>query len=207
MLKEAIKTYVGDLADEDLQEARRTGVVAWDIETSGLDWKQDKIGTCQILIPNYDLFLVHVTADVPPTNLRSLLVDSNVMKIFHHAMFDLRFMSYQWSAEPRNVTCTKIASRIYDPLEHDHSLQWTLSKYLHVTIDKRPRISDWLSQRLSDQQLEYAVSDVLYLPQLLSFFENELKRSDRWTLALQSFQFIPIRVKLDLLGSGDVFRY
>src|SRR2546423_3744292 len=133
MLQEAVRKYTGDLSCSKAQSARRAGVVGWDIETSGLDWRKDKIATCQIFIPNLDVDLIQLgTAMETPPNLKSLLSDPTVMKVFHHAMFDLRFMAAKWGAEARNVVCTKIASKLLEPLEDDHSLKHVLQKHLQV---------------------------------------------------------------------------
>lgn len=208
MLQEVIRRYAGDLSDATAQEARRVGLIAWDIETSGLDWKKDKIATCQIFVPDCDVFVIQLNGHPhAPMNLRSLLSDSEVLKIFHHAMFDLRFMAFNWRVEVRNVACTKIASRLLDPLEDDHSLKHILQKYLNVQIDKEPRVSNWLINTLTPEQLDYAARDVLHLPRLFADLRAKLRRSQRWPLAEKSFEFLPTRVQLDLLGAGDVFRY
>jgi ribonuclease D len=208
MIQEAVRKYTGDISSSKAQAARQMGVVGWDIETSGLDWRKDKIATCQVFIPNLDIDLILVgEANQAPPNLLSLLADPKVMKVFHHAMFDLRFMAAKWGAEARNVVCTKIASKLLEPLEDDHSLKHVLQKHLQVKIDKRSRVSNWLTQSLSQEQLDYAASDVLYLPRLFSCLKNELERADRWHLAEKSFDYLPTRVQLDILGAGDVFSY
>lgn len=208
MLQEAVRRHIADLSDGATQEARRVGLIAWDIETSGLDWKKNKIATCQIFVPDCDVYVVQLNGAVQaPMNLRSLLSDPDVLKIFHHAMFDLRFMAFNWGVNARNVACTKIASRLLDPLENDHSLKRILQKYLSVQIDKEPRVSNWLIKTLTPEQLDYAARDVLYLPRLFADLRARLKLSQRWPLAEESFEFLPIRVQLDLLGAGDVFRY
>lgn len=208
MLQEAVRKYTGDISCSKAQAAREVGLVGWDIETSGLDWRKDKIATCQVFIPNLDvdLILVGGTTDAPP-NLQSLLSDPKVMKVFHHAMFDLRFMVSKWGVEARNVVCTKIASKLLDPLEPDHSLKHVLQKHLQVKIDKRSRVSNWLTQSLSQEQLDYAATDVLYLPRLFNCLKAELEHVDRWHLAERSFDYLPTRVQLDILGAGDVFSY
>jgi ribonuclease D len=208
MIQDSVRKYIGDLSTSEVDNARRVGLVAWDIETSGLEWKKHRIATCQIFVPNYDVYLVQLNEAVKaPPNLRSLLIDSNVLKIFHHAMFDLRFMAFHWSVESNNVACTKIASKLLDSIETDHSLQRILQKYLKVRIDKESRVSNWLNDDLSKEQLEYAASDVIYLPRLFALLQDRLEFCNRWDLAMRTFQFLPTRVQLDLLGAGDVFSY
>lgn len=208
MIQDSVRKYIGDLSDSEVDNARRVGLVAWDIETSGLEWKKDRIATCQVFVPNCDAYVVQLnaTVEVPP-NLRCLLTDSHVLKIFHHAMFDLRFMASHWNLCPSNVACTKIASKLLDPIETDHSLQRILQKHLNVRIDKESRVSDWLNDDLSKEQLEYAASDVIYLPRLFALLKERLESCNRWELATKSFEFLPTRVQLDLLGAGDVFSY
>ena len=208
MLQEAVRKYTGDISCSEVHAARQAGLVGWDIETSGLDWRIDQIATCQIFIPNLDVYLIQrgESMEAPP-NLRSLLSDPMVIKVFHHAMFDLRFMASKWGFEAKNVVCTKIASKLLDPFEDDHSLKHVLQKYLQVNIDKGPRVSNWLTESLSQEQLDYAASDVLYLPRLFNYLKTELEHLDRWHLAEASFSYLPIRVQLDILGAGDVFSY
>jgi ribonuclease D len=208
MIQDSVRKYIGDLSQSEVDNARRVGLVAWDIETSGLEWKKDRIATCQIFVPNYEVYVVQLNGSVKaPSNLKSLLIDANVLKIFHHAMFDLRFMAFHWNVMPNNVACTKIASKLLDPTETDHSLQRILQQHLNVRIDKESRVSNWLNDNLSKEQLEYAASDVIYLPRLFALLKERLEFCNRWGLATRSFEFLATRVQLDLLGAGDVFSY
>lgn len=197
---------IGDIPAFAISEARHAGSIAWDIETSGLDWKYDKICTCQVFIPNSRVFLIRV-CDSIPYNLKMLLNDEHVCKVFHHAPFDLRFMTYHWSTEVQNVVCTKIASKILAPEMNDHSLKNLLERYLGIYLDKKMQTSNWLCEKLTEEQLIYAVRDVLYLPTLFNELKCSLICCDRWALADASFDYLPTRVKLDVLGSGDVYLY
>src|SRR2546428_5639868 len=128
--------YKGDLPEEYVVRIRKAGIAAWDIETSGLDWRTDQIGTCQLSDPNGSVALVKINSS-PPKKLILLLEDPAVKKIFHHAMFDLRFMAFQWNAKPQSIACTKIASRLLDPKgERNHSLLSIVREYLGVTLTK-----------------------------------------------------------------------
>lgn len=201
-----VSIHIGDLPTPVVESARRVGLVAWDIETSGLNWKEDRIGTCQIYVPDSQVYIVRISS-TPPRQLEALLNDANVCKVFHHAMFDLRFMVYQWSVGAQNVACTKIASKILDPSEKDHSLNSILQRHLGVSLDKGLRRSDWLIERLTQEQVKYAARDVLYLPQLLEKLQRTLMSCGRWCLAEACFTHLPVRVQLDILGCGDVFQY
>ena len=207
-LQNKLSISTGDLPVSAIAEAKYAGMVAWDIETSGLNWKHDKIGVCQIYVPDVKVYVVRMNGiDAPRSNLISLLCDEAVCKIFHHAMFDLRFMVHHWSIEPRNVVCTKVASKILNPLEKDHSLKRLLRQYLNVYLDKHVRVSNWLHDQLSTDQVSYAANDVLYLPELFHKLHQLLESCSRWDLAQESFHYLPVRVKLDLIGAEDVFKY
>jgi ribonuclease D len=138
----------------------RVGIVAWDIETSGLDWRSERIGTCQLYAPGQPPCLVQLRGKLPE-RLRLLLNDPEVTKLFHHALFDLRFMAHHWKATPQNIICTKIAAKILNPSGKGHSLASLVGRYLNVTLDKRLQTSDWLAEQLTPEQIQYAVRDVL----------------------------------------------
>lgn len=197
-----------DIDEADLHEARRTGQVAWDIETTGLDWRADQIGTCQIALPDRVL-VVQLAAGEVPTRLAKLLADGDVLKIFHHAPFDLRFMTYQWGVASANIACTKVASKIIEPgLEHDrYSLKWSLLRHLNVRVDKSERLSDWANTRLSNNQVEYAARDVLYLADLLATLKAQATAQGVGDLVDRSFAYLPTRVELDIRGLEDVYTY
>src|SRR5688572_22081989 len=103
-----------DVTDSTAAKLRAAGRVAWDIETTGLDWDSDRIATCQIYSVDTGPIIVQLNGHVP-TQLCGLLRDEQVVKVFHHAPFDLRFMRAQWGVQARNVKCTKIASKLLFP--------------------------------------------------------------------------------------------
>ena len=196
-----------DLPSGSLSTIRDARVVAWDIETSGLDWRTEHIATCQLYSPGGAVEVVKVGA-YPPENLNLLLADAAVTKIFHHAMFDLRFMQHNWQAVPSNIACTKIASKLLDPRgKHAHNLKVLVEQYLSIVLDKTEQRSDWLSAKLTDEQLFYAASDVLYLIPLLKTLEGVLQDRGLLDLAKACYQHIPARVCLDVLGYKDVYTY
>jgi ribonuclease D len=208
--RESTSTFVnvvdGDLPEAALEVFRRCQLIAWDIETSGLNWAHDRIATCQVYSPSVGAFIVRISDDIP-RNLVALLVDAEIIKVFHHAMFDLRFLHYQWSVEAESVLCTKIAAKVLSPLLQDTTLQGLTRDILGIHIDKGERLSNWLSHRLSPRQIDYAASDVIYLPALISELQSRLIESDRWDLAVSCFGFLNSRVRLDIIGAGDVFAY
>ena len=205
----AFETVVldGDLSQDIVDVLLRSEVIAWDIETSGLDWRSDQIGLCQIVAADGPVFVVRPTWKKPERLLR-LLHNGSVKKIFHHAMFDLRFMCHQWGAFPYNVACTKIASKLLDPKrELEHSLKDLLQRYLGVLISKAERTSDWLTLDLTDAQLRYAATDVVHLIPLMEELERYLQKEKISGLAYSCFAHLPTRVYLDVLGYGDVYSY
>jgi len=201
-----ISESVGDISGSAIEKARRARLIAWDIETSGLDWKNNRIGTCQVYIPGDKIYIVLIN-DCTPHNLKLLLTNNDICKIFHHATFDLRFMTHNWSIKTQNVVCTKIASKILNPSMKDHSLKNILSQYLGITISKEMRLTNWTTSNLSSNQIKYAATDVFYLPRLFDALKYALINCDRWDLAEASFAYLPTRVELDILGSRDVFIY
>lgn len=207
VVNEKIMLFEHDLADEYTDSICKARIVAWDIETSGLDWRNDRIGICQLYTPNEPVAIVKLD-DFPPKKLRSLLTDASIRKVFHHAMFDLRFMSHHWKVPPQNIACTKIASKLLDVKnENKHSLQSVLKKYLCVAIDKNERLSNWLSTKLTEEQISYATKDVIYLLSLLDVLEKELRSRGLLEFAQKCFDHISTRVRLDILGYGDIYSY
>lgn len=197
----------GDMPETVLRRALDAPWVAMDIETSGLDWASDQIFVCQILLPGDAIHLVQVNSEQIPSAICRLLEAPSVQKIFHHAMFDLRFMANHWGARPENIACTKVASKIVQPDRKRHSLKDLLRERLDISISKDQQTSDWSQKVLSDEQIEYAASDVRFLPSLLEHVVDEARRVDREQDVEASFEYIPTRVRLDLRGSGDVFTY
>ena len=196
----------GDLPSSVLTQFLQSPVIACDIETTGLNWMTDKIATCQVFSPSAGAFIIRILDEIPH-NLALLLDNAAVLKVFHHAMFDLRFMQYQWNLDAKSVFCTKIAAKILLPGSPDTTLQAVTRDFLGIHLDKTERLSNWLSNRLSQRQLNYAAADVIYLPTLISVLQDKLVETGRWDLAISCFEFLPARVKLDILGAGDVFAY
>lgn len=206
--KTAIEVHHGDLPRDLYMEAVAAGTVAWDIETSGLNWAQDRIGTCQVAIQER-VSIVVVDQENRPGILAALLEDPDVTKVFHHAPFDLRFMTHHWGVRAANVACTKIASKILNPelSSGEHSLKPVLRRHLGVEISKDEQVSDWLSSRLSNEQLQYAAADAAHLIALSQALWAKCSRAGLSDYLDASFAYLPTRVMLDLRGSGDVFAY
>lgn len=184
------------------------GRIAWDIETSGLNWRDGQIGTCQLHATEVGTVIVRAL-DQQPRHLMQLLGSGDVVKVFHHAPFDLRWMISHWGLSPRAVECTKVASRILDRTEDSavHSLKYLLKTNLGIDIDKGQRISNWLAEDLTAAQLAYAASDVEYLLPLLDSLRTRLADRNLLNLYNQCTEFLPTRVELEVGSWPDVFGY
>lgn len=207
-IRSSVQVLLSDLPRDFYEAALGAELVAWDIETSGLDWSSDAIGTCQVATEDA-IAIVVLDGTRAPKFLCALLEDDQVQKVFHHAPFDLRFMVAQWDVTPRNVACTKVASKILNPelANGDHSLMPVLKRHLDVDISKDQQVSDWLSQDLSPEQIRYAAGDVANLVRLHKVLMAKCEDAGLTPLLLESFKYLPTRVRLDLRGSEDVFAY
>jgi ribonuclease D len=198
----------GDVSADFESAVRDSAIVAWDVETSGLDWWLDRIATCQLHVPNFGTQIIRVD-ERRPDRLRELLMSEHVLKVFHHAPFDLRFMRHHWKVDARRVACTKILSKIVRPEvdSAEHSLKPLLEQFLGVMLDKTQQTSNWLSPVLTDEQLIYAARDVRYLVPLLEKLMDNARASGVADIAERTFEYVPVRVATDIRGCGDVFSY
>lgn len=208
MIAQDVALLTDDVEEGFLARAVESGQVAWDIETTGLDWRSAEIGTVQVATLD-EIAIVQLRPGQVPGRLSQLIASPAVEKVFHHAPFDLRFMAYSWRIQPQRVSCTKILSKIMDPaMPHEqHSLKPLLERYLGVHISKDEQQSNWASRTLRTEQVAYAAADVRYLLALLDVMTQRALDMGVWELASASFSYLPTRVTLDLRGSGDVYAY
>jgi ribonuclease D len=197
----------GDLDAHGFKRAARAGLLPWDIETTGLDWRTARIATVQLQVADV-AYIVRLGEQVP-ARLKTLLEDPAVEQVIHHAMFDLRFMAHAWSARPASIACTKIASKLLSPHApaKEHALSSLVSRWFGVDLDKRQRISDWDAESLSPAQLAYAADDVRYLLALHGRLEQALRVRGLVGLRDRCFEHLPTRVELELGGYPDVYEY
>jgi ribonuclease D len=191
---------------ETLADAPR---VAWDVETTGLDWHHDRLATCQLYGEGIGVVVVSLS-NGRPARLAALLENPSVEKVFHHAPFDLRFMVHAWGVRPASIRCTKVASKLLEPNAPNeaHSLQQLALHHLGIRLDKGPvRTSDWSAAELTQGQLEYAAGDVLHLPALLDVLTGALKSVGLTQLYDECCAFLPARAFLEIGGYPDVFAY
>ena len=172
----AVTLVEGDLPDDFVAALRAERVVAVDTETSGLDWRDSEVQVCQLYSPSTGAVVLRHVHEVP-AGLAAVMSDPNVLKVFHFAPFDLRFLLAGWQVAVDSVACTKAASKLLHPDRPagEHSLANLAARYLDVALDKGAvRTSDWGASRLTDEQLAYAVADVMYLPELLNVLTRKL---------------------------------
>ncbi|MEV5983610.1 hypothetical protein AB0L85_01115 [Streptomyces sp. NPDC052051] len=204
-----VEVFRQDLPGRLYAQIVNGGRVAWDIETNGLDPQRSQIGTCQIFAPGVGAFVVTNVADGTPSTLARLLANKRVLKVFHHAPFDLSFMASAWGIDPHNVACTKIAAKLISPSApaENFSLKYLMSHHFDFRMDKSVRFSDWLSESLSESQLEYAAGDVVRLLDLYDLLRSEIHRMGLDDLYDHCVAFLPFHVQLLLRGCADPFKY
>jgi len=201
-----IRLHRGDLPDL----SRYKDSVAIDTETMGLNPHRDRL--CVVQMSNGD-----GTADViqipkdhgDAPNLKALLANTKIIKIFHFARFDLAALYNAFGVMPQPVYCTKIASRLTRTYTDRHGLKDLVREVLNIDLSKQQQSSDWGSSSLSEAQLAYAASDVLHLHGLRERLDTMLAREGRTELAQACFNFLPTRAKLDLGGweAEDIFAH
>lgn len=180
-------------------------LVAVDSETMGLNVTRDRLCLVQLSAGDEVCHLVQFAAegyDAP--NLKRLLGDPAVTKLFHFARFDIAMIQRNLDISCRPVYCTKVASKLARTFTDRHSLRDLCRELLGVELSKQQQSSDWGAAELSDEQLNYAASDVLYLHRLKAVLDEMLEREGRRDLAQACFDFLPARAALDLAGWSDV---
>jgi len=190
----------------DLPDLSRYGKeVAIDTETMGLDPRRDRLCLVQLSPGDGSADLVQIPADLKAApNLVSLLTDPGRTKIFHYARFDMAVLKHSLGVMPWPVYCTKIASRLARTFTDRHGLKDLAKELLGIELSKQQQSSDWGADQLTQEQLNYAASDVLYLHALKEKLEAMLVREGRQGLAQACFAFLPTRVELDLKGWPDL---
>ncbi|WP_063895061.1 hypothetical protein [Streptomyces sp. Root369] len=203
------KVFRHDLPSHLYADFLKSGRLAWDIETNGLDPRDSRIGTCQIYAPDVGVFIVTHVADAVPPVLARLLAEKRVLKVFHHAPFDLSFMACAWGVEPSNVACTKIAAKLINPTApaDQFSLKYLMARHFRLKLDKSVRFTDWLADSLSESQLEYAAGDVIRLLDLYDLLLADLDQLGLTDLYDRCVEFLPSHVQLLLRGCPDPYKY
>ena len=194
------KLYKNDLPDGlDLGP-----IVAIDSETLGLNPIRDRLCLVQLSSGDGVAHMVQFTDgkyDAP--NLKKLLNDRAVIKLFHYARFDVAMFRRYLGVITAPIYCTKIASKLVRTYTDRHGLKDLVKELLNVDMSKEQQSSDWGAAELTEKQLAYAASDVTYLHRLKEVLDGMLAREGRTALAKACFDFLPTRVELDLAGWPD----
>lgn len=193
--------YKGDLPDDlDLGP-----VVAIDCETMGLHPHRDRLCVIQMSGGDGNAHLVQVEkGQTEAPNLCKMLTDPNVLKLFHFGRFDIAALQNAFGAVTAPVYCTKIASKLVRTYTDRHGLKNLLHELEGIDISKLQQSSDWGADTLTQAQIDYAASDVLYLHALRDKLNAMLEREGRMQIAQSCFDFLPTRAGLDLAGWPDI---
>jgi ribonuclease D len=201
-----IRLHRGDLPDI----SRYRGAVAIDTETMGLEVARDRLCVVQLSPGDGSADVVQI----PPrageaSNLKRLLADKSLLKIFHFARFDLGVLQRTFGIMAEPVYCTKIASRLARTYTDKHGLKDLVREVLGQDLSKQQQSSDWGALELTEAQVAYAAADVTHLHALKERLDAMLAREGREQLAAACFRFLPDRVRLDLAGfaSEDIFAH
>ena len=193
------------LYKNDLPDGLSLGsVVAIDCETMGLNPHRDRLCLVQMSAGDGHCHMVQVEkGQTEAPNLCAMLTDPDVLKLFHYGRFDIAAMFNAFGALTAPVYCTKIASKLVRTYTDRHGLKNLLQEMLSVDISKQQQMSDWGAEKLTNAQLNYAASDVLYLHKLRDKLNERLEREGRMDIAQRCYDFLPTRAVLDLTGWPD----
>ena len=194
-----------ELYKDDLPAGRLTGrMVAIDTETMGLDPYRDRLCLVQLSEGDGRAVLVQFAGNYAASELKRLLADESVLKIFHFGRFDMAVLKHFLGVMPRPVYCTKVASKLARTFTDRHGLKDLSKELLGIELSKQQQSSDWGAAELTPDQLAYAASDVLHLHALREKLDAILRREGREGLARACFEFLPTRAELDLRGWSDI---
>jgi len=178
-------------------------VVAVDTEAMGLNPMRDALCVVQLSSGDGTAHVVQLDRDFACPNLKSLLGDPSVLKLFHFARFDVAMIKHWLGVDCTPVWCTKIASKLVRTYTDQHGLKHVAREIAGADLSKAQQSSDWGAETLTDAQLAYAASDVLHLHAIKAGLEAMLEREGRTELAKSCFDFLPTRAALDLAGWPD----
>ncbi len=196
-----IHLHHGDLPSN----VKFTKSIAVDTETMGLQPVRDRLCLVQISAGDGTAHLIKFDGkDFTAPNLRKVLQDNSILKIFHFARFDIAALMFYLNVAPQPVYCTKIASRLTRTFTDKHGLKELCRDLLGVELSKQQQTSDWGAKDITEEQKAYAASDVLHLHAIKTKLDDMLKREERLDIAEACFNFLITRALLDLQGWDEV---
>ncbi|MFL2539854.1 MAG: ribonuclease D [Alphaproteobacteria bacterium] len=203
--------FQNDLPLQSLKSFK--GDITIDTETLGLNIKRDRLCLIQLRNEsNKKLYLIKFDKDISPANsenIKSLLENKSLTKIFHYARFDMAVLKENLNINVRNVFCTKIASKLTRTYSSKHGLKDLVKEILNIELDKTEQTSDWSQKKLTKQQIQYAMNDVIYLSDLKKNLEAKMLEAKRLKTFKSIMNFLDTRVELDLMGweNTDIFAH
>jgi ribonuclease D len=205
---ENYRVYYEDITEEDYNWIISTAeVIAVDTETTGLDPIINELCLIQIKANNR-FFLIKFDKNNRYVNLTKLLVNEDIKKVFHQAIFDVRFLMNNLNIKNiNNIICTKISAKLLNGIREKNSLKNLIEKYLDIKISKDQQTSNWKQELLTPEQLEYACKDVEHLVELWSMLEKKLIENQLIDYAKSCFQFISTQAYLNNNGINNIYEY
>ncbi len=188
-----IKLHKEDLPDQIYFKDN----IAIDCEFMGLNVERDRLCLVQISSGNNDAHIIQLNKDkYNAPNLKKLLNDEKINKIFHYARADLLFIKKYLNINVENISCTKIMSKIARSYTDKHGLKDLIKEFIGIDVSKQLQTSDFGGE-LSNKQLQYCANDVVHLHKIYEGLNNILIRENRLDLYNKAVKFLPTRVDLD----------
>ena len=203
--------FQNDLPLQSLKSFK--GDITIDTETLGLNVKRDRLCLIQLRNEsNKKVYLIQFDQNISSANsknIKSLMEDKSLTKIFHYARFDMAVLKENLNINVKNIFCTKIASKLTRTYSSRHGLKDLVKEILNIELDKTEQTSDWSQKKLTKQQIQYAMNDVLYLSDLKKNLETKLLETKRLKTFKSIMSFLETRVELDLMGweNTDIFAH
>ena len=203
--------FQNDLPFQSLKSFK--GDITIDTETLGLNIKRDRLCLIQLRNEsNKKVYLIQFDQNISSANsknIKTLMEDKSITKIFHYARFDMAVLKENLNINVKNIFCTKIASKLTRTYSSRHGLKDLVKEILNIELDKTEQTSDWSQKKLTKQQIQYAMNDVLFLSDLKKNLESKLLETKRLKTFKSIMNFLETRVELDLMGweNTDIFAH
>ena len=203
--------FQNDLPLQSLKSFK--GDITIDTETLGLNIKRDRLCLIQLRNEsNKKVYLIQFDQNISSANsknIKALMEDKSITKIFHYARFDMAVLKENLNINVKNIFCTKIASKLTRTYSSRHGLKDLVKEILNIELDKTEQTSDWSQKKLTKQQIQYAMNDVLFLSDIKKNLESKLLETKRLKTFKSIMNFLETRVELDLMGweNTDIFAH